>query len=64
MFCNELWGRDVWDIIGFMVSKVSSLLMSYGLHDSCDIVIYNKDMIALCSTSGTELLEPLEFMKR
>lgn len=52
----------MWDIVGFMVSKDSSLLMSYGMHDSCDIVIYNKkDMFALCSTSGTE---PLEFMKR
>lgn len=55
----------MWDIVGFMVSKDSSLLISYGLHDSCDTVIYNKkDMFALCSTSGTELLEPLEFMKR
>ena len=32
----------MWDIVRFMFSKDSSLLMCNGLRDSCDIVIYSK----------------------
>ena len=37
--------------------------MSNGLHDSCNIVIYNKYISDLHSISGMELLKPLEFPK-